>query len=79
MADNTVTLGLSSYNQTKSENYRYALFLDNLLQEATLSQDHQTLVFDSEKIVTALQFCYNERYKKRLATLRTQATRYGDK
>lgn len=27
----------------------------------------------------AVKFCYFERYKKKLATLRTQATKYGDK
>jgi hypothetical protein len=44
-----------------------------------LSEDHQSLVFDSKKIEEAVKFCYFERYKKKLATLRTQATKYGDK
>lgn len=35
--------------------------------------------FDSKKIEEAVKFCYFERYKKKLATLRTQATKYGDK
>lgn len=59
--------------------FRYNLFLDNLLQEAMLSEDHQSLVFDSKKIEEAVKFCYFERYKKKLATLRTQATKYEDK
>jgi hypothetical protein len=44
-----------------------------------LFEDHQSLVFDSKKIEEAVKFCYFERYKKKLATLRTQATKYGDK
>lgn len=76
---NTVTLSVSSYNSVKNDVFRYNLFLDNLLQEAMLSEDHQSLVFDSKKIEEAVKFCYLERYKKKLATLRTQATKYGDK
>lgn len=76
---NTVTLSVSSYNSVKNDVFRYNLFLDNLLQEAMLSEDHQSLVFDSKKIEEAFKFCYFERYKKKLATLRTQATKYGDK
>lgn len=77
---NTATLSVSSYNSVKNDVFRYNLFLDNLLQEAMLSEDHQSLVFDSKKIEEAVKFCYFERYKKKkLATLRTQATKYGDK
>ena len=46
---NTVTLSVSSYNSVKNDVFRYNLFLDNLLQEAMLSEDHQSLVFDSRK------------------------------
>lgn len=46
---NTVTLSVSSYNSVKNDVFRYNLFLDNLLQEAMLSEDHQSLVFDSKK------------------------------
>lgn len=76
---NTVTLSVSSYNSVKNDVFRYNLFLDNLLQEAMLSEDHQSLVFDSKKIEEAVKFYYFGRYKKKLATLRTQATKYGDK
>lgn len=76
---NTITLSVSSYNSVKNDVFRYNLFLDNLLQEAMLSEDHQSLVFDSKKIEEAVKFCYFERYKKKLETLRTQATKYGDK
>ena len=80
MADtNIVTLAVGSYNSIKNDNFRYNLFLDNLLQEATLSEDHQSLVFDSKKVEDAVKFCYFERYKKKLATLKTQNTKYGDK
>ena len=81
MADNTniVTLSTSVYNNIKNDNFRYNLFLDNIMQGAALSEDHQSLVFDSKQIEEAIKFCYFERYKKKLATLKTQNTRYGDK
>lgn len=81
MADNTniVTLSTSAYNNIKNDNFRYNLFLDNIMQGAALPEDHQSLVFDSKQIEEAIKFCYFERYKKKLATLKTQNTRYGDK
>ena len=81
MADNVnvVTLSTGSYNTIKNDNFRYNLFLDNLLQGAKLSEDHQHLEFDSAQVEEAVKFCYFERYKKKLATLKTQNTRYGDK
>lgn len=62
---NTVTLSVSSYNSVENDVFRYKLLLDNLLQEAMLSEDHQSLVFDSKKIEEAVTFCYFERYKKK--------------
>ncbi|MCD8343341.1 MAG: hypothetical protein LUC19_03010 [Oscillospiraceae bacterium] len=82
MADsttNTVVLSTQAYNNIKNENFRYNLFLDSIFQKATLSEDHQSLVFDTKDIENALQFCYYERYKKKLATLKTQAARYGSR
>jgi hypothetical protein len=76
---NVVTISIPTYNAIEQENFRYSLFLDNLLQEATLSDDHQSLMFDSEKVNEAIKFCYLERYKKKLATLKTQNSKYGDK
>lgn len=76
---NVVTLSVSSYNAVKNDVFRYNLFLDNLLNGAMLSEDHQSLEFDSKAIEDAIKFCYFERYKKKLATLKTQATKYGDK
>lgn len=76
---NTVHLSVASYNQIKNDNFRYNLFLDNVLQSATLSDDHQQLVFDPDKIEGAVKFCYFERYKKKLATLKSQNARYGSK
>lgn len=74
---NIVTLSVSSYNQVKADNYRLNMFLDNLLNEAMISKDHEHVVFDSQKVESAVKFCFPERYKKKLATLRTQHTRYG--
>lgn len=78
MADtNTVTLSVSSYNQIKSDNYKLNLFIDNLLRMATLAEDHQGLEFLPADIENALKFCFYERYKKKVATLKGQFTRYG--
>lgn len=74
---NTVNLSVNSYNLIKNDNFRYNLFLDNLLQKAYLSEDHQSLVFDSDDISEAIKFCYFERYKKKLSVLKTQYSRYG--
>lgn len=81
MADNTnvVTLSTSAYNQIKNDNFKYNLFLDNLLQVATLSEDHQSLVFDSKKVEDTVKFVYGERYKKKLSALKMIATKYGSK
>lgn len=82
MADNqtnTVILTTLSYNAIKNDNFRYNLFLNNILQRAKLSEDHQSLVFESRDIEEAIKFCYYERYKKKLATLKTQFARYGSK
>lgn len=76
---NAVTLTTSEYNRIKNENFRYSLFIDNLIQGAELSDDHQSLLFDSKQIEESLKYCFLERYKKKLATLKTQNARYGDR
>jgi len=80
MADaNIVTLSVSSYNQLKNETIRCQLFLSNVLGAARLSPNHQKLEFDSDKIAEAINFCYQETYKKKLSALKTQAARYGER
>lgn len=74
---NTITLSVSSYNQIKAENYRLNMFLDNLLNETMISKDHDRMIFDTSRVENAVKFCFPERYKKRLSTLKTQSTRYG--
>ena len=74
---NIVTLNTSSYNQIKNENFRLELFVENLLLEARLSDDHQELIFDTDKVVTAFKFCFSERYKKKLSYLKSQYNRNG--
>lgn len=48
---------------------------NNEINTVTLSVSSYNPVKNEE----AVKFCYFERYKKKLATLRTQATKYGDK
>lgn len=76
---NVVTISTGVYNQIKNDNFKYNLFLDNILQNAYLSDDHQGLVFDSKLIEESMKFCFYERYKKKkIATLKTQFARYGN-
>ena len=63
--ENTVTLTLSSYNQIKSENFRLNLFVDNLINEATIGEDGK-LVLNTDSIEYALRLCCWDRYKKKL-------------
>lgn len=69
---NTVTLSVSSYNQIKAENYRLNLFLENLFAEAGCDPEQEKLMFDSDKVAYALNFCFSERYRKRLGNLRME-------
>lgn len=72
--ENEVVLGVQSYNAIKAENLRCKMFLENILGKAHLSTDHQQLVFNSEDVVNAFQFCFTESYKTRLSVLKRQAT-----
>ena len=80
MADDTgVRLSISGYNQIKADNYKMNLFIDNLFAYARLNKAHDDLVFDNDQIIAAVKFCYYERYKKKMATLKSQFGRYGNK
>lgn len=74
---NTILLSTHAYNQIKSDNTKYEMLLESILLNGELSDDHQKLVFDSEVVRIAVQFCFPERYKKKLATLKTQYNRNG--
>ena len=77
MKANVVILTVAGFNQVKADNYRLNMALDNLFNEAMISKDHEHMVFDTRKVEAALKFCFPERFKKRLYTLKTQHTRYG--
>lgn len=74
---NTVTLDIRSYNALKAQNQRLNMVLDDILSKARLTEDRQSMTFDDDDMNAALKFCFLDAWKKRLATLRTQATRYG--
>lgn len=75
--ENTVTLGLREYNALKAQNQRLNMLLDDILSKARLTDDRQSMTFDDDNLNAALKFCFLDAWKKRLATLRTQATRFG--
>ena len=74
---NIVKLSTGVYNNIKADNYRLNMFLDNILMNAMITKDHERLYFSSENIVAALKFCFAEKYKSRLNTLKTIHTRRG--
>ena len=74
---NVVIISIVGYNQVKSDNYRLNMMLDSLFNEAMISKDHEHMVFDTRKVEATLKFCFPERFKKKLCTLKSQHTRYG--
>lgn len=74
---NVVKLSTGVYNNIKTENYRLNMFLDNILMNALITKNHERLFFPSECIEAAMKFCFAEKYKTRLNTLKSQHTRSG--
>ena len=75
MTDNTVTMGLASYNQIKAENTRWQMFMQRVWEGAELKEDYSGIQFDNEFIEELIHIMYPDTYKKKLATLRTQQTK----
>lgn len=75
MSENTVSMGLSSYNQIKAENTRFQMFISRLFEDAELRSDYSGIDFDVRKIEDLIHLCYPDMYKKKLSTLRTQQTK----
>lgn len=73
--ENTVILSTSSYNQIKSENTKFNLFMDRLFEYAELSPDYCGLDFDTKLIGELIHLCYPDRYKKKLSYLRQAQTK----
>ena len=74
---NVVKLSTGVYNNIKAENYRLNMFLENILMNALITKNHERLFFPSESIEAAMKFCFAEKYKSRLNTLKSQHTRSG--
>ena len=79
MQENTVLLSTSSYNQIKAENTKFNLFMERLFEYAELREDYSGIDFDVRQIEELVHLCYPDRYKKKLATLRTQQTKMSQK
>lgn len=77
--DNAVSLSVSSYNQIKSENTKFQLFMDRLFEDAELRSDYSGIDFDVRKLEDLIHLVYPDRYKKKLSTLRTQQTKLSNK
>lgn len=77
--ENTVLLSTGSYNQIKAENTKFNLFMDRLFESAELREDYSGIDFNVRQIEELIHLCYPDRYKKKLATLRTQQTKMSNK
>lgn len=75
MTENTVTMGLASYNQIKAENTRWQMFMSRIWEGAELRGDYSGLTFNVEFIEELIHIMYPDSYKKKLSTLRAQQTK----
>lgn len=75
MKENTVYLSTSSYNQIKSENQKFHMMIDRLMESSTLSDDKASVEFNPKLLSEVVHIIYPEAYKKRLSWLRGQDTR----
>lgn len=79
MKENTMLLSTASYNQIKSENTKFNLFMDRLFEYAELREDYSGIDFNVRQVEELIHLCYPDRYKKKLSTLRTQQTKLSQK
>ena len=70
-----VTLTIAGYNQIKSENTKFNMFLDRMFEGAELRPDYSGIDFDARLIEEIVHIIYPDRYKKKLAALRSQQTK----
>ena len=77
--EDTVTMGLRSYNQIKAENTRFNMFMNRLFEDAELRADYSGIDFNVRKLEDLVHLVYPDMYKKKLATLRTQQTKLSQK
>lgn len=73
--DTGVTMSIAGYNQMKSENTKMTMFIDRIFEEATISDDKSSLVFDTKVVDQVAHLCFPERYKKKLSYLRGLETK----
>lgn len=79
MSENTVTMGLASYNQIKAENARWQMFMSRMWEGAELKSDYSGIEFDTKMIEELMHIMYPDAYKKKLSTLRAQQTKLSMK
>lgn len=77
--DTGVTMSIAGYNQMKSENTRFNMFMDRLFDETTMSVNKQTLQVDPVFLDALIRLCFPDRYKKRLSYLRQLDTKMAIK
>lgn len=77
--DTGVTMSIAGYNQIKSENTKFNMFVDRLFDETTITDNKQGLMVDSMFLDALMRLCFPERYKKRLSYLRQLETKLAMK
>lgn len=74
-AENQVVLSIAGYNQIKSENTKFRMFMERMWEGSSLSEDKAHVKFDADLLSEIMHLVYPEQYKKRLSYLRGQDTR----
>ena len=77
--DTGVTMSIAGYNQMKSENTRFNMFMDRLFDETVMADGKHGLTVDSMFLDALMRLCFPERYKKRLSYLRQLDTKLAMK
>ena len=75
LKENIVVLSTSSYNQIKSENTKFQMFISRVFESAELKSDYSGIEFDGHIIEELIRLCYPDAYKKKLSALRGQQTK----
>lgn len=59
--DTGVTMSIAGYNQIKSENTKFNLFVDRMFDESTITDNKQGLAIDSIFLDSLIRLCFSRK------------------